>query len=90
MKSAMGLNACGTVDPLDNLDSARGSTSKDLIENNSSQVMQYVITDSSMNQTLQNSTTSSSMNKTLQNTTTNSSMNQISNQVSEIYHTVTC
>ncbi|XP_044500620.1 transcription factor PIF3-like isoform X2 [Mangifera indica] len=80
MKSAMGLNACGTVGPLDNLDSARGSTSKDLIENNSSQVMQYVITDSSMNQTLQNSTTSSSMNKTLQNTTTNSSMNQISNQ----------
>ncbi|XP_031261463.1 transcription factor PIF3-like isoform X1 [Pistacia vera] len=76
MKPAMGLNACGTGGPMDNLDSATGSTSKDLMQSNSSQAMQNTATDSSMNQTLPNTTT----NQTLQNTATNSSMNQTSNQ----------
>ncbi|KAL9341357.1 hypothetical protein Peur_064682 [Populus x canadensis] len=44
-------NACGVVGPLDNLDSATASSSKDAIQNINSQVMQNNVANRSMNQT---------------------------------------
>lgn len=40
MKSAMGLNPAGMVGSMDNTDAAKGSTSKDLVQNVNSQVKQ--------------------------------------------------
>ncbi|MBA0771003.1 hypothetical protein Gotri_019538 [Gossypium trilobum] len=51
MKSAIGLSACGLGDPMDNMDSATASSSKDLIQNINSQVAQNTNINSSMNQT---------------------------------------
>ncbi|XP_044466939.1 transcription factor PIF3-like isoform X2 [Mangifera indica] len=64
MKPAMGLNACGTVGHMENLDSAAGTTSKDLMQTNTSQAMPKAATNSSMNQTLQNTATNNSMHQT--------------------------
>ncbi|RQO98767.1 hypothetical protein POPTR_013G001300v4 [Populus trichocarpa] len=44
-------NACGVVGPMDNLDSATASSSKDAIQNINSQVMQNNVANRSMNQT---------------------------------------
>ncbi|KAK5786591.1 transcription factor PIF3-like isoform X1 [Gossypium arboreum] len=51
MKSAIGLSACGLGGPMDNMDSATASSSKDLIQNINSQVAQNTNINSSMNQT---------------------------------------
>lgn len=50
MKSAMGLNASGMVGPMDNMDAATGSTSKDPVQNVNSQVMQNTGAKGSVNQ----------------------------------------
>lgn len=50
LKMNMELNASGVVGPIDNLDSAPASTSKDSIQNVNSQVMQNNGANSSMNQ----------------------------------------
>ncbi|KAJ6876498.1 phytochrome-interacting factor 3.1 [Populus alba x Populus x berolinensis] len=44
-------NDCGVVGPMDNLDSATASSSKDAIQNTNSQVMQNNVANRSMNQT---------------------------------------
>jgi phytochrome-interacting factor 3 len=51
MKSATGLNACGVVGPLENMDSAPASSSKDPMQNVNSQVMQSTGANSSMCET---------------------------------------
>ncbi|MBA0742559.1 hypothetical protein Gogos_015607 [Gossypium gossypioides] len=51
MKSAIGLSACGLGGPMDNMDSATASSSKDPIQNINSQVAQNTNINSSMNQT---------------------------------------
>ncbi|KAF2307351.1 hypothetical protein GH714_026575 [Hevea brasiliensis] len=51
LKTTMGLNAVGVAGPMDNLDSAPGSSSKDSIKNINSQAMQNCGANSSMNQT---------------------------------------
>jgi phytochrome-interacting factor 3 len=51
MKSATGMNACGTVGPVGNVDSAPASSSKDQMQNVNSQVMQVTGANSSMAQT---------------------------------------
>ncbi|XP_058000595.1 transcription factor PIF3 isoform X4 [Hevea brasiliensis] len=51
LKTTMGLNAVGVAGPMDNLDSAPGSSSKDSIQNINSQAMQNCGANSSMNQT---------------------------------------
>ncbi|XP_059456870.1 transcription factor PIF3 isoform X2 [Corylus avellana] len=48
MKSAMGLNACGVVGPLENVDSVPASSSKDPMQNVNSQVIQSNGANSSM------------------------------------------
>ena len=49
MKSAMG--ACGLVGPIDNMDSATASSSKDLLQNINTQAAQNTNVNSSMNKT---------------------------------------
>ncbi|PPD70959.1 hypothetical protein GOBAR_DD32155 [Gossypium barbadense] len=51
MKSAIRLSACGLGGPMDNMDSATASSSKDPIQNINSQVAQNTNINSSMNQT---------------------------------------
>ncbi|MBA0716505.1 hypothetical protein Golax_015331 [Gossypium laxum] len=51
MKSAIGLSGCGLGGPMDNMDSAPASSSKDPIQNINSQVAQNTNINSSMNQT---------------------------------------
>ncbi|XP_022748380.1 transcription factor PIF3-like isoform X2 [Durio zibethinus] len=51
MKSAMGLSACGLVGPMDNMDSATASSSRDPVQNINSQVAQNTMANSSMNKT---------------------------------------
>ncbi|TYG47348.1 hypothetical protein ES288_D11G331000v1 [Gossypium darwinii] len=51
MKSAIGFSACGLGGPMDNMDSATASSSKDPIQNINSQVAQNTNINSSMNQT---------------------------------------
>lgn len=51
MKSATGLNACGVVGPVENLDSAPASSSKDPMQNVNSQAMQITGANISMTQT---------------------------------------
>ncbi|XWS58040.1 hypothetical protein CRYUN_Cryun08bG0001100 [Craigia yunnanensis] len=51
MKSAMGVSACGLVGPMDNMDPATASSSKDPVQNINSQAAQNTNFNSSMNQT---------------------------------------
>ncbi|KAF3944393.1 hypothetical protein CMV_029140 [Castanea mollissima] len=51
MKSATGLNACGVVGPVENVDSAPASSSKDPMQNVNSQAMQITGASISMTQT---------------------------------------
>ncbi|XP_050380274.1 transcription factor PIF3-like isoform X2 [Argentina anserina] len=51
MKSPVGPNACGAGGPVENIESAPASSSKDSVQNMNSQVMQNTNTNCSMNQT---------------------------------------
>ncbi|KAL6132856.1 hypothetical protein ACLB2K_065095 [Fragaria x ananassa] len=53
----VGPNACGAGGPVENMEPAPGSSSKDSVQNMNSQIMQNINTNSSMNQTSNQATT---------------------------------